>query len=52
MTENNVAYSTQTLKHRIPFLHNFLGQFKSVTQLYTKLMHVAHCHAYYVQYII
>jgi hypothetical protein len=45
MTENNVAYSIQVLKQRMLFLHNFLVQFKSVTQLYIKLMHMARCHS-------
>jgi len=45
MTENNVAYNIQVLKQKMLFLHSFLVQFKSVTQLYTKLMHMAHCHS-------
>jgi len=48
ITENNVAYNTQIQKQRMPFLHNFLVQFKSVTQLHTKLMHVAHCYSDFI----
>jgi hypothetical protein len=44
-TTENVAYSAPVLKHRMLFLYNFLVQFKPVTQLYTKLMHMAHCHS-------
>jgi hypothetical protein len=45
MTKNNVAYSAQVLKQRMLFLYNVLEQFKSVIQMYTKLMHMAHCHS-------